>query len=110
VAGRGQEGDALLEVVGVLGSEVELTAGAMRRGLEKLAAALVPARPGADASQAVGTALDCAELVTRGELAQGNLKQLPYLLPSFVFLVSLPIVGQDEALALARRTESLVET
>jgi hypothetical protein len=31
-------------------------------------------------------------------------------MPSFVFLVALPIVGEDESLALARRTESLVET
>ena len=45
----------------------------------------------------------------RGELVSGNAAQLPALMPSFVFLVALPVVDQDRALELSRRTERLVE-
>jgi hypothetical protein len=45
----------------------------------------------------------------RGELLSGNAAQLPQLLPSFVFLVALPIVDQDRALELSRRTSELIE-
>jgi hypothetical protein len=58
---------------------------------------------------AVGAALDGAELVIRGELVRGNADRLADLMPSFVFLVTLPIVDQDEALALSRRAAELVE-
>jgi hypothetical protein len=45
----------------------------------------------------------------RGELVCGNAEQLPALLPGFVFLVTLPVVEQDKALQLSRRTARLVE-
>lgn len=45
----------------------------------------------------------------RGELARGNANQLPALMPSFVFLVTLPIVEQDEALNLSRRASELLD-
>jgi len=45
----------------------------------------------------------------RGELLAGDAERIAILMPSFVFLVVLPIVGQDEALALSRRTAQLVE-
>jgi hypothetical protein len=48
--------------------------------------------------------------VMRAELARAHAKQLPDLLPSFVFLVTLPIVGQDEALELSQRAARLVES
>lgn len=96
--------------VAAVGEKDESLAGAMRRALEKLAAVLVAAGPESRAvPRGVHAALDGAELVTRGELAHGNAERLPLLLPSFVFLVSLPIAGEDEALALARRAERMIE-
>ena len=58
---------------------------------------------------AVGAALDGAEMVMRGELVSGNAGQLPALMPSFVFLVALPVVTEDEALDLSKRMARLVE-
>ena len=45
----------------------------------------------------------------RGELVSGNAAQLPALMPSFVFLVALPVVDQDRALELSRRTSELID-
>jgi hypothetical protein len=98
--------DAAHGVMGILNSEDELFVSRMRRGLARVAAALDGA---GTAGGAVGAALDGAEMVVRGELVQGNAAQLPSLLPSFVFLVALPVVEQDEALELSRRTTRLVE-
>jgi hypothetical protein len=47
-----------------------------------------------------------AELIMRSELAAGN--PLSALMPSLVFLIALPMVKQDEALALSERTSSLL--
>jgi hypothetical protein len=41
--------------------------------------------------------------------ASGNDARLPQLMPSFIFLVALPIVEQDRALELSRRTSELIE-
>jgi hypothetical protein len=57
----------------------------------------------------VGAALDGAESVIRGELLFGNADRLPALMPGFVFLVVLPVVDQDRALELSRRTEELIQ-
>jgi hypothetical protein len=98
----GEEG----AMAGILNSEDEALVARMRRGLAMVAAAL-----GGEGSKesAVGAALDGAELVMRGELVIGNAAQLPALMPSFVFLVALPVAGQDRALELSRRTARLVE-
>ncbi len=45
----------------------------------------------------------------RGELVMGNADRLPALMPSFVFLVVLPVVGQDRAFELSKRTSTLLE-
>jgi hypothetical protein len=45
----------------------------------------------------------------RGELMRGRSEQLPALMPSFVFLVALPIVHQDRAFALSEQTFELLE-
>jgi hypothetical protein len=45
----------------------------------------------------------------RGELVSGNAARLPALMPSFVFLVTLPVVDQDRAIELSRKTARLVE-
>jgi hypothetical protein len=39
----------------------------------------------------------------------GNAARLPTLMPSFVFLVALPLVDQDRALELSQRSAQLVE-
>ena len=77
-------------------------------GLAKIAAALM-SRSGGGSGNAVGAAIDGAELVMRGELLSGNADRLPALMPSFVFLVALPVVDQDRALELSRRTIELID-
>jgi hypothetical protein len=95
-------------MAGILSAEDESLVEALRNGLARIAAA-VGARREHPPRQAVAAALDGAELVVRGELISGNREQLPRLMPSFVFLVTLPIVDQDRALELSRRTEELIE-
>jgi hypothetical protein len=93
---------------GVLGDEDESLVAAMRQGLAKVASALSAAHPGAD-DEAVDAALDGVELVIRGALVSGDGHRLLSMMPSFVFLIALPIVEQDEALDLSRRTSRLVD-
>jgi hypothetical protein len=96
--------------LGSLSPEDESLVAAIRRDLAKVAAAAgAERRRSAPQKGEVDAALDHAELVMRGELAGGNAEQLPALMPSFVFLVTLPIVKQDEALDLSRRTSELIE-
>jgi hypothetical protein len=95
-------------MAGSLSAADESLATGLRAGLARIVAALGSRRedpPG----QAISTALDGAEMVVRGELLSGNGERLPRLMPSFVFLVTLPIVDQDRALELSRRTEELVD-
>jgi hypothetical protein len=94
---------------GPLAPEDEALVGTMRRGLARVAAAAGAAKPESAPMRGVCAALDGAELVIRGELVSGNAERLPSLMPSFVFLVTLPIVEQDEALELSRRTSQLIE-
>jgi hypothetical protein len=95
-------------MAGILSSEDELAVTSVRGGLAQIAAALAGETGSAD-TRAVQAALDGAELVMRGELVNGNGSWLPRLMPSFVFLVALPIVEQDRALALSRRATELIE-
>lgn len=53
--------------------------------------------------------LDGAEMTMRGELMRGRCERLPALMPSFVFLVALPIVPEGEAFDLSQRTVELPE-
>jgi hypothetical protein len=96
-------------MAGILNSEDELLVAGMRRGLAKVAAALGGGNSEGAGGIAVGAALDGAEMVTRGELVRGNAGQLPALMPSFVFLVALPLTDQDRALELSQRAQQLVE-
>jgi hypothetical protein len=96
-------------MAGILNSEDELLVAGVRRGLARIAVALDGEGPEGASGSAVGAALDGAEVVMRGELVSGNAARLPALMPSFVFLVALPVVDQDRALELSRRTERLVE-
>ncbi len=94
-------------MAGILIPADEALAGRLRMGLAKIAAAL-GFGPDGPRPQAVLAALDGAEMVIRGELMTGNADHLPRMMPSFVFLVALPIVEQDRALALSRRTAELI--
>jgi hypothetical protein len=94
---------------GALGPDEESLVAEMRRSLAKVAAAAGTARPDGVAKRGVRAALDGAELVMRGELARGNAGHLPALMPSFVFLVTLPIAGQDTALRISKRASELAE-
>jgi hypothetical protein len=102
----GSEGGPL---AGILSAEDELFVARMRRGLAKVVAAVAAGREGNAPEGALGAALDGAEMVIRGELVSGNAGQLPELMPSFVFLVVLPVVTEDEALDLSKRMARLVE-
>ncbi len=97
-------------MAGMLGREDEMLVRSVRWSLAKLAVAVAAANaPVGAPKSAVRVALDGAELVMRGELIRGNGTRLGALMPSFVFLVTLPIVHQDEALDLSRRTAELIE-
>ncbi len=97
-------------MVGMLSPEDEELVKEMRLGLARLAAAVGAGAPPTGAPKsAVRVALDGAELVMRGELIRGNGTQLGALIPSFVFLITLPMVEQDEALGLSQRTSALIE-
>jgi hypothetical protein len=95
-------------MAGILSGEDESLVEGLRGGLARIAAAL-GGRDGDSPGRAVSAALDGAEMVIRGELISGHREKLPRLMPSFVFLVTLPIVDQDRALELSRRTEELLE-
>jgi hypothetical protein len=92
-----------------LDSRDEHLIGGLRQRLAKLAAALGTSNAEATSRRDVGFALDGAELVMRGEIVKGNAAKLPALMPDFVFLVALPVIGQDKALLLSVRARELVE-
>ena len=94
-------------VKGVLGPEDEALVSGLRKALVGIAAAL-DADPEDAHLHRVRVAIDSAEMATRGELLAGNASHLPRLLPSFAFMVALPIVGQDLALKLSQRAAELV--
>jgi hypothetical protein len=94
--------------MGGLTNEDERLVLSVRSSLEKVTAAVSAGRGPRSPDRAVAAALDGIELVVRGELACGRGTRLPTLMPSFVFLVTLPIVEQDEALELSRRTSALI--
>jgi hypothetical protein len=96
-------------MAGILNSEDELLVLRVRHALARIAAALGKGDSDGATVNATAAALDGAEMVMRGELMRGNAAQLPALMPSFVILVALPVVDQDRALELSRRTARLVE-
>ena len=108
-AGHSVLGGGASPMAGLLSSEDELLVVRVRQGLARVAAALSGEGSDGASASAVGAALDGAEMVMRGELVRGNAARLPALMPSFVFLVVLPVVDQDRALDLSRRTEQLLD-
>jgi hypothetical protein len=93
----------------VLNSEDEELVTSLRKALAKITAALHAEGPGEPRGPGIQAALGGAETVARGELLSGNAEKLPQLMPSFVFLVALPIVAQDRALELSRLTSQLID-
>jgi hypothetical protein len=77
----------------------------LRAGLARLAGL----RPGEPVEPlALQGALDGAEFVVRSDLLLGQSGRLPQRLPSFVFLVLLPLLGKPEALHAADRAARLL--
>jgi hypothetical protein len=91
-----------------LAEEEETLVVAIRRALEKLVAAVGPGQHRIEQGDDVDATLDFVELVIRGELIRSQEEALSPLMPSIVFLVTLPAAGQDEALELSRRTRELI--
>ena len=89
-----------------LGEEDERLVAAARLSLTRLAAALRAAHRRQMPDTAYHALLNGAEVMMRNELVGG--KPISTLMPSFVFLISLPLVEQDEALELSRRTAALL--
>lgn len=92
---------------GILSPEDEALSRRVREALARIATAC-GFTGDAPRSRVVLAALDGAEMALRGELVAGNPEQLLQLIPSLVFLVVLPLVDQDQALALSRRTAELI--
>jgi hypothetical protein len=90
-----------------LGAEDERLVTELRAGLAELAG-LSPGET-VEGAVAVRRALDGAEFVVRGDLLTGQSARLPQLLPSFVFLVLLPLLGKPEALRVAERAARLLD-
>ena len=91
----------------MLSEEDEQLVAGLRGGLATLAGALRVRLVQAPA--AVRGALDGAELLARSEILSGRRERLPQLLPSFAFLVVLPLVGKSEALRISRRADALLD-
>lgn len=58
-------------------------------------------------ARAARAALGGAEAVVRREVAAGRAELLPGLLPDFVYAATVPFLGQEEALRLARQGQEL---
>lgn len=102
---RARDGSTRL-FAGLLGPRDEELVEVARRSLTRISAALAAGHPKVVSETAYGALLDGAEVVMRNELAAGN--RIAPLMPSFVFLISLPMVDQDQALELSGWAESLL--
>lgn len=79
-----------------------MLAAMLERGWDYSDSALQPA------CTAMGV-LGGAEAVVRREVARGRAERLPQLLPDLVYIATVPFLGQQEALRLARRSEELFD-
>jgi AcrR family transcriptional regulator len=57
-------------------------------------------------ASAARAALGGAEALIRQEIVAGRAAELPRLLPDFVYAATVPFLGQEEALRLARRSRA----
>lgn len=95
---------------GMLSEEEESLVAAVNEALARIVSAVSGAHSGSVAPPptAIVGALGGAEMVMRGEIMAGRVDRLPRLLPSFVYLATLPSLGQEEALGLSRQTHELL--
>ena len=93
--------------MGLLGAEEEHLVSDLRDGLAEIAMAFSAQSAGPEL-RAVEFALDSAEMVMRGTFLSDHEAELPRLLPSLVFLITLPVADQDRALELSRQASRLI--
>jgi hypothetical protein len=94
---------------GYLRSEDEALVQSMRQRLARLAAAAADLGEGSTREGVIVAALSGVEMVMRGELAKGEGGDLASLVPSFVYLVTLPALDLDDALHLSRRASEMID-
>jgi hypothetical protein len=92
-----------------MGIEDEKLVAGLKSCLGRLASAARSGRGEPVQAAAVRRRLDGAEFVMRREIMMGQGERLPQLLPSFVFLVVLPLLGHTEALHLSERAAQLLD-
>lgn len=108
VTGADSSFDHVAAMTKALKADDDALVRAVRAVLATIAARLAAAAEN-PTSYSVQGALDGAEIVMRGELMTDRGDRLPRLMPSLIFLVALPIVEQDRALALSQRTAELID-
>jgi hypothetical protein len=93
--------------VGLLDAEDEELAAALTAALTELADRASAYRETGSAT-AIAGALRGAEFVIRSELVAGGGERLGDLFPSFVYVLTVPSLGQGGALGLSRRMRELL--
>jgi hypothetical protein len=101
--------NACCPTAAILSPREERFVAAMRLALAELACDAGAGSLKGASERMVVAALEGTELVVRGQLAMGSPQKLRVLLPSFIFLITLPIVEQDDALAISGRAVDLIE-
>ena len=80
------------------------------RALARVASAVSVAHRLNNMPNAIEAAIDGAEMVMWGELVRGGgVERLAAMLPGFVFLAVLPLIGREEALRVCERTAKLLD-
>ena len=83
---------------------------AITAALARVASAVGQGQQLSETPNAIEGAIDGAEMVMWGELVRGSgASKLAAMLPGFVFLVVLPLVGREEALRISERVGELLE-
>ncbi|MET0557887.1 MAG: TetR/AcrR family transcriptional regulator [Solirubrobacterales bacterium] len=100
---------ALLEAPAAGGRSLEMYASA-KRVLQALLdrGRSDPLEEEAIPSSAGRGALAAAEQLIVGQILAGNTERLPELLPDIVYIITIPYLGQDEALRQSREAERLL--
>jgi hypothetical protein len=95
----------------MLAPEEERLVVALEQALARIAAAVAGSHPDGPVLPAslIASALGGAGMLMRAELAARRPERLDELLPAIAYLVTLPYLGQQEALALSRRTRELLD-
>lgn len=96
---------------GMLEEEEEELVASINAALARLVDAVAGGHPErvVPLPSAIIGALGGAELVMRAEIMAGRGERLASLLPGFVFVVTIPFAGEEEALRLSRRTGELLD-